>query len=432
MSSTLFTPGFKPHPYWWEDAPRPDDADGPLPGTADVAIIGSGFTGLNAAIETARGGRNTVVLDAETPGWGCSSRNGGQISTSIKKSHAELVAAYGDKLGFEIAREGHTALQWIGEFVARENIDCNFIRCGRYYGAHSPRQYERMARDLDQPVPAGLETDAYLVAKADQAKEIDTDFYHGGTVQPHHCSLHPARYHLGLYRVARDAGATVIGNCRVTGIRSDGSHFGLQTSKGTIRARDVIVATSGYTGAITPWQRRRIIPIGSYMLATEELPQDLIDRLLPTRRNIVDSRKLVVYYRTCPQRKRILFGGRVSITESDPVAAAPALHAEMVKIFPDLAHIFMTHAWMGFVGYTFDSMPHVGVHGGVHYAMGYCGSGVSLASYFGMRIGQKVIGHPDGSSPLEQMAFQSRPYYWGKPWFLAPSISYYRWKDARS
>ncbi len=432
MPAELFTEDFKPQPYWWDDAPRPTDADIALPQTADVAIIGSGFTGLNAAIETARGGRHTVVIDAETPGWGCSSRNGGQISTSIKKSYAELSAMYGEQLGFEIAREGHNALAWIADFVGRESIECNFITCGRYYGAHSRKQYDRMGRDLERPVPAGLETDAYMVPKAEQAKEIDTAFYHGGMVQPHHCSLHPARYHLGLYRVARAAGAEIVGNCRVTGLRREAAGFELETQKGAVRARQVIVATSGYTGAITPWQQHRVIPIGSYMLATEELPQDLIGRLLPTRRNIVDSRKLVVYYRTSPERKRIVFGGRVAITETDAAAAAPALHGELVRIFPELATTRMSHAWMGFVGYTFDAMPHLGVYDGIHYAMGYCGSGVSLASYFGMRIGQKVIGAAEGGSPLEQMTFPSRPYYRGNPWFLAPSIRYYRWHDRLS
>ena len=198
-----------------------------------------------------------------------------------------------------------------------------------------------------------------------------------------------------------------------------------------VEARDVIVATNGYTGADAPWQRRRVIPIGSYMLATEPLDDALIRRLMPTRRMITDTRRLVVYYRTCPEHRRILFGGRVSIHETDASAAAPALHALMVRRFPELARTPITHAWMGFVAYTFDEMPHLGEHDGVHYAMGYCGSGVAMASYLGRKTGLAVLGSPQADSPLARTRFASRPYYFGRPWFLAPSIRYYQWRDER-
>lgn len=192
------------------------------------------------------------------------------------------------------------------------------------------------------------------------------------------------------------------------------------------------MATNGYTRGLMPWLRRRIIPIGSYIIATDVLPPDLIQRLIPKQRMINDTRKLVVYYRTDPAGERILFGARVSITETDPTAAVPALHAELTKRFPDLAETQITHAWMGFVGYTFDEMPHLGAQNGIHYSMGYCGSGVGLSSYFGTKIGQQVLGLKDGDSPLSQIEFPTRPYYWGKPWFLAPAVRYYRWKDARA
>jgi len=175
-----------------------------------------------------------------------------------------------------------------------------------------------------------------------------------------------------------------------------------------------------------------VIPIGSYVIATEPLPEDLMARLMPKRRVISDTRKLVVYYRPSPDGRRILFGGRVSLKETDPRASAPLLHAELARIFPELAETRVSHSWMGFVAYSFDAMPHLGRHDGAYYAMGYCGSGVSLASYFGMRIGQQVLGLAEGRTALDGLKFQTRPFYSGDPWFLAPSIRYYRWRDRRA
>ena len=430
MSDWLFAPGYKPEPFWWERSPRPQRALTTMPQRADVVIVGSGFTGLNAAIATARGGRDTLVLDAQSVGWGCSSRNGGQISTSIKPGYDALRTKLGHDVAYGIVREGHDALAWIGEFVANEGIECDFRVAGRFYAAHTPAHFKSLVQQHSQQ-PKGLETDSRIVPRHEQASEIDSELYHGGVVHPRHAKLDPGRYHLGLLACAEAAGARVVSHCPVSAITGRAGEFTVATAQGVVKARDVVVATSGYTGALTPWQRRRIIPIGSYMLATQVLDDALIRRLIPNDRVISDTRKLVVYYRTCPERKRILFGGRVSINETDPSTAAPALHAQMVRRFPELSQTPITHAWMGFVGYTFDQMPHLGRHQGIHYAMGYCGSGVSLASYFGRKIGLQVLGDADGDSPLSEIPFPGRPYYFGRPWFLAPSIRFYQWYDER-
>jgi glycine/D-amino acid oxidase-like deaminating enzyme len=268
-----------------------------------------------------------------------------------------------------------------------------------------------------------------MVPRGQQAEEIDTDVYHGGIVYSQHASLHPAKYHSGLLATAQRAGAQIAPQTRVDNIERTGSGFVVHTSRGKVRARDVAVATSGYTGALTPWHRRRIIPIGSYIIATEPMDESLIDRLLPTNRVYSDTRKLVFYYRASPDRKRIIFGGRVCAHETNPRVSAPLLHAKLVRLLPAMATVRISHSWMGFVGYTFDSMPHIGRHEGVHYSMGYCGSGISLASYFGMRLGEKIAGIESGETGLDDTRFESRPYYFGKPWFLAPSIFYYRMRD---
>jgi glycine/D-amino acid oxidase-like deaminating enzyme len=429
--SDLFTTDYKDQPYWWDRTPRPQLAEQTLPQRTDVAIIGSGYTGLCAAMQTARGGRDTLVLDAEDAGWGCSSRNGGQISTSIKPGYADLVPKYGADHAARIVREGQRALAWIGEFIDHEDIDCDFRRAGRFYAAHNPAKYEMLALRYNHQ-PKGLEVEAHMLPKAEQHREIGSDVYYGGVVLPQHAALDPARFHQALLERAQIAGVKVQPHCAVTAIDRDGSGFVLTTARGKLAARDVIVATNGYTGSLTPWLQRRVIPIGSYIIATEALPEGLMHELIPNDRVLTDTRKLVYYYRASPDRTRILFGGRVSLKETDPRVSAPRLHAELVRIFPQLKTIRVSHSWVGFVAYTFDEMPHLGCHEGISYAMGYCGSGVSLASYFGTRLGQQLLGLDEGKTALDGVRFQTRPLYNGNPWFLAPSIRYYRWQDRKA
>ena len=431
VKSDLFTPDCKLAPYWWDIVTRPAPTDAKPPAKADVLVIGSGYTGLHAAIQTARGGRHTVIIDAEAAGFGCSTRNGGQVSTSIKPSFEDLSAKYGGDSAFRILKEGHNSLDFIKGFVADEKIDCAFDVVGRFHAAHSPMQYEMLAKKVANQ-PKGLEVDAAMVPRAEQRRELGTDLYYGGVVYGAHASVDPARYHHGLLEVARKASVEIISHCPATAIEKTGAGFRVTTAKGVIEARNVVIATNGYTCNLTPWLQRRVIPIGSYMIATEPMAPGLMDKLMPKNRIVSDTKKVVYYYRASPDRTRILFGGRVSLNETDPRVSGPKLHADMTQIFPELAQVKISHSWCGFIAYTFDELMHVGVHDGMHYAMGYCGAGVGTASYFGMRIGQQVLGLKEGATALDGLTFQTRPLYYGNPWFLAPSIMYYRWRDRRA
>jgi len=431
--SEIFTPDFKTTPYWWEHVPRPSLTEGALPdqvppAKVDVAVIGSGYTGLGAALVTVRGGRDTLVLDAEDAGWGCSTRNGGQISTSVKPGFAELARRHGPERAYGILREGRNSLAWVERFVAAERIDCDFRVAGRFHAAHNPRQYEALARGLDAQ-PKGLEVEAELVPRAEQHRELGTDAYFGGVVLKRHAAVDPARFHQGMLDRVRGAGARVVAHCPATAIARDGAGFLVDTPKGRVAARNVVVATNGYTGGLSPWLQRRVIPIGSYIIATEPLPRDVMARLMPKSRIVSDTRKVVYYYRASPDGTRILFGGRVSHNETDPRLSGPLLRAELVRLFPELEAVRISHSWCGFVAYTFDELAHAGRHDGLFYAMGYCGSGAGMAGYLGMRIGQQVLGLKEGATAFDGLDFQTRPFYRGNPWFLAPSIMYYRWRD---
>lgn len=424
----LFSPDYKAEPYWWERTPRPSLETTEPPASADVVIVGSGYTGLNAALVTARAGRSTVVIDAEDAGFGCSSRNGGQISTSIKPGLAELSKRHGESTAFNIIKEGHNALRWIGEFITEEKIDCDFRIPGRFHAAHNPAQFKKLL-DQVRHQPKGLEVPYQVVPHAEQRRELGSDAYHGGVVFENHASLDPARYHQGLLDCVRGAGVQVIPHCPVQKVTPNGGSFTLTTALGNVLAQDVIIATNGYTSALTPWLQRRVIPIGSYMIATEQLPPELMDRLMPTDRVTSDSRKVVFYYRPSPDRTRIVFGGRVSSGETDPDKSAPLLKRELVYLFPELDNVKISHSWLGFVAYTFDTLAHIGKHDGIHYAMGYCGSGVSMASYLGMRIGQQLLGDEQGRTAFDNIVFPTRPLYTGRPWFLAAAVAWYRAMD---
>ena len=411
-------------PFWLDTLERHMETGGELPKKTDVLIVGSGYTGLNAAIETARGGRNTLVLDAEHPGYGCSTRNGGQISTSIKPSISQLKARYGEARARAIRDTGKDALSWIKALIESEGIDCDLRHSGRFHAAHTPHHYEellRHAKILDEE--DGIET--IQIGANEQHGELGTDFYHGGLVFPEHAAVDPARYHSGLLEVATSSGAVVVGNCEVYSIERTGGGFIVHTENGNVQTRDVVIATNGYTGSSTKWLRRRVVPIGSYIIATELMPRELIERLFPTDRVVSDTRKVVYYYRTSPDKRRILFGGRVSANETDTSVSGPRLHREMCRIFPGVAKYRISHSWMGTVAYTFDEL----MHTGMHYSMGYCGSGVSLASYLGMRTGQKVLGLKEGKTAFDGLPFPTRPFYTGKPWFLPPAVAWYRWLD---
>ena len=425
----MFTKNYKEQPYWWERSPPPEREETPLPAEADVLIIGAGYTGLHAAIQTARAARDTLVLDAEHAGRGASTRNGGQISTAIKPSFPDLEKKYGKDMAFAIHGEGKNSLEYIASFIKAEEIDCSFNVVGRFHAAHNPARYERLARAIERQIP-GLENDAFMIPRSEQRSELGTDAYFGGAIFPRHASLDPAAYHKGLLAKAREAGATVLSYCPALNISKEKAGFSVATPAGSVKTDKVVIATNGYTGALTPRLQRRIIPIGSYVIATEPLGKEVIDRLLPTNRIISDTRKVVYYYRPSPDRSRILFGGRVSLRESNPRLTGPKLHAALARLFPELKTVKISHSWMGYIAFTFDTLMHIGEDDGLYYAMGYCGAGIGMSSYLGMKIGRQAIGLKESRTAFHKLPFRSRPFYTGKPWFLAPSVLYYRFVDS--
>jgi glycine/D-amino acid oxidase-like deaminating enzyme len=415
-------------PLWWDGRAPPANTRAVPPARVDVLIVGAGYTGLSAARETAAAGRSTLVLDALTIGGGCSGRNGGQVAYSIKPSFETLRARHGSDRAFRIRAEGVAALAHLRSLCATEDLETGWRPAGVFVGAHTARHYDVLAREAERQTP-GLEQRITLVPKSLQHAEISSDFYHGGSVYEDDGSVDPARLLAALYRRAIGQGAEVIGHCAVEAIERNGDGFEVQTQLGAVHAQQILLATNGYSGNLSPWHRRRLIPIGSYQIATEPLGAEGVRALIPRGRPISDTRRVVVYFRPSADGERIVFGGRSALYETNARACVPRLRAMLTQVFPQLKSAAITHAWAGWVGYTFDKLPHLGRRDGIAFCMGYCGQGVALAPYFGMRIGQQMVGDPRGRTALDGLPFPSRPFYRRTPWFLAPTIFSHRWLD---
>ncbi len=322
----------------------------------------------------------------------------------------------------------HEAYDFLARFIAEEEIECNYAETGGFTGIVKPARYEAMARETEQ-LSRSVGLEAHMVPKSEIRSEIGTDLYCGGRVTHRRAGLHPARYHAGLIGRVREAGATVVGNCPVTAIRRDGGDFTVTTPRGSLKARNVVVATNGYTGPVTQALRRRVIPVTSYMIATAPLSPNLMATLMPKGRMLSDSNRLLCYFRPSPDNTRVLFGGRPAYTDIGPTLAAERLLRYMTRIFPELHDVELTHSWFGYIAYTFDRLPHVGEHDGMHYAMGYCGSGVVMSTWLGRKAALRLLGHADGKSAFAELGHPTSPFYYGKPWFLPLVQAWYQGAD---
>jgi glycine/D-amino acid oxidase-like deaminating enzyme len=433
MASALFHPNFKASPYWWE-AWRPNaDGAADLPARADVAIVGAGYGGLATALELRRAGAAVVVIEANEFGSGASSRNGGAVSGGINlgKGLSGRRRADQDQLAREAAAmlgDSADSLRLIEEIIAREKIECCYERRGRFVGAYTPRHYDDLARKLDAlNRDAGAE--ATMLAKARQHEEIASDFYHGGMVVRRSGKLHPALYCKGLLDACRRHGVTLCGGTRVTRIVRQPAGFLVRTERGELNAREVVIATNGYTGDATPALKRRLVPVASHIIATEELAPELAASLIPNGKTISDTPRVLTYYRMSPDGRRVLFGGRARFTQVEPRVSVPALHRMMTERFPQLARVRVTHAWTGNVAFTFDFLPHMGRHEGMHYLLGCNGSGVAMMTYLGTHTARKILGATNRAPAFDGRDFPTVPLYHGNPWFLPLVGGYYRLRD---
>jgi len=422
---------FRPEPYWWI-AYRPTAGDlVDVPSRARVAIVGGGYAGLACAIELADAGIEACVLEAAELGSGASTRSGGGVSggVNIGKSFTGKVLARDPTVVKTMLASGSDAFSLIEALIARERIDCYWEKNGRFVGAWTPRDYKFQEQRIAN-LNSAAASEAYMVPRERQREEIASDYYYGGMVVERSAKLHPALYYKGLLDAARRRPITICAGAAVRKIAKLGRGWRIETSRGEIEAGDVVIATNGYTGDATPDLKRRLIPLASHIIATEELPEDLASSLIPKGRTLADTKRVLCYYRISPDGKRMIFGGRARFTAVTPHVSAPILHRFMTDRFPQLRGVRVTHAWTGNVAFTWDALPHTGTLGGMHYALGCNGSGVAMMTYLGHQTARRIVGGANSTCGFELEQFPDFPLYRGNPNWALPAIgAYYRFRD---
>ncbi len=413
----------------------PGDPARPLPESVDVAVVGAGFTGLSAARALAKRGVRVAVLEAETFGWGASSRNGGMVLTGLKLPATTLISRYGVEKVRRMYAASLASIDCVERIVREENIACDFARYGHLEVAVKRSHFDGFAKSAAL-IQREFNHTLRIIPKNELRGEIGSDVYFGGMVDDTSAGLNPARYVAGLARAAQGAGACLHDHTRVLKIDSQSAsgtrRFSLQTSRGPLSAREVVLASGAYTTGVTPALRKKVIPIGSYIIVTEVLPESLARELSPRNRMIYDSKHFLYYYRLTPDR-RMLFGGRAAFfpeTQNTVRQSAEILRHGMIHVYPQLRDVQVEYVWGGTLDFAFDVMPHAGKIGGMYFSVGYAGHGVAAASYLGTRLAGVICGEPN-DIPFDGIPFRAAPLGLrsGHTWALPLAAAYYKILD---
>ena len=427
--------GISPDPYWWQASPPQDVDVDHWSERADVVIIGGGYTGFGAAIPLARAGLDVVILERDQIGSGASTRNGGITSGNLRLSFDDLTKRFGAKKAVAFYQEAKAARADLAQFITSEKIDCDLQQCGRLVGALRSESLDSMKRDAERLTKL-LDIEAKVYNQNSLPDYIDTSRYCGGMMRDDIGGIHPAKLLAGMCQIAREASVEIATQTKMIAVSRQNTssttpEFRIETSRGIIHAGHVISATNAYTDGGQPWLRRRLVPVISEMIATEEVGENMVKSLMPGLNMYGEALQLGHYYRPSPDGKRILLGGRRM--SPDPVRARKRLVGGLASIFPQLSNIGITNHWFGFVAFPFDQLPKLAVHDGVIYPAGYCGSGTVWARWLGQKAAHMVLADLDGSafegSAFQGVPFRTMPFYSGDPWFLPMAMGLYAIQD---
>lgn len=418
---------FRDTPYWWDAAPPAEGMAGPLPGSTDVAIVGSGYTGLCCAIGLAERSTDCVVLDAGALGEGASSRSGGMVTGGQKFVVSGAIHGLDANRQQRILEDAHESLTALEARVATYELDADYTRTGRVILANVPRHYARLTHWAGLLERAGSAVS--LLDRTRLHTEINGRRYHGGLLIEDYGGLHPGKYHRSLRTAAAARGAKLFSRAAVRRVRRTPQGFVLSTDKGEIAAREVVIGTNGYTGGLVPYLQRRIVPVAAYVIATEQLPPGAMDSLVPRRRMLSDTQRSLYWFRPSPDGTRIIFGARPRAREAEPRVAAGDLHRMLCDVWPQLRDIRVPFCWRGNIGMSADHIPHMGVHDGMHYALGCNGSGVAMMSYLGTQLASKILGQQNRPCAFDSSVFPAIPAFRGNPWFVPLVAGWYRLRD---
>ncbi len=418
-------------PYWLDTAPKflaPDQA--PVEGDYDVAVVGGGFTGLSASLALAKKGARVVLLEAGPLGGCASGRNGGMCNNGFAQDYAGMVGRLGPDVAKRLYQSFNTAVDTVERVIRDESIDCDFKRVGKLKLAAKPAHYDKLARS-QALMAQGADPDCRMIPRQDLGAEVGSDRYFGGLLFPNSAAMHMGKFVHGLATAAARHGARLHENTPVIGMkRLNGHAHRLATPSGSITAKQVLLATG--TSAIGPlsYFRRRIVPVGAFLIVTEPLSVARLDSLLPHRRNATNTKNFVTYFRVTPDN-RLLFGGRARFAASNArsdVKSGAILRRSMIEIFPDLSDVRIDYCWGGMVDMTADRLPRAGEQDGLFYSMGYSGHGTQMSTYMGQIMAEIMDGNA-AANPWRDFNWPAIPGHFGPTWFLPFVGAYYKLQD---
>lgn len=417
---------------YWLDTSQPFKraTPGPVQGSCDVAVIGGGLTGASAALALAKKGARVVVLEADTVGNAASGRNGGMCNNGFAQDYGMMSAKLGTDVANRLYRAFDAGVDLVERLVAEENIDCSFARVGKIKLAAKPEHYDKLLRSQEL-LAATVDPDTHMVSRADLAGEVGSDRYYGGLVYRKGAGMHVGRFVRGLAEAAARRGVEFHEHTPMTGLRPapGGGHI-VETPTGRLHAKQVLLASGTSQTGPLGWIRRRIVPVGAFIIVTEPLPVATLDKLLPRRRMSVDTKNLVNYFRTTPDN-RLLFGGRARFAVSDPASdekSGAILRTALHEVFPELRDARIDYCWGGMVDMTRDRLPRAGERKGIYYSMGYSGHGTQMSTLMGSIMAEVMDGRTD-LNPWKDFTWPAIPGHFGPPWFLPLVGAYYRLKD---
>jgi len=410
--------------------PRPivkDYSISHVPSKTDVLLIGSGYTSVVTAIYLAKAGVKTVVIDKGEIGSEASSKNGGMVLTGLSVSFYKILKQFGkDKLKQYFA-ESLSSIDCVEQLVNEGQIDCDFLRCGHFEVAYKPSHFDGLKEEAEF-LEETLGHQTSLVFPEKMQEELASESYHGGLIDSKSASVQPAKYMAGLVALAEKVGVEFSSYVEAALVKKINGRFEIITNMGVVKADNVVIGTNGYTTLVSPWLKKRIVPVESFMIATEKLPDGVIKTLIPNNRMVFDTKRFLYYFRLSPDRQRILFGGRPRRTTTNTKEKADQMKEDLLTVFPQLDSYKIDYAWGGKIGFTVSRFPMIGVNKGIYYAMGYCGHGVAMATYLGSKLSRFILENKLDTVFAENKAFPI-PFNRGNPWFLPIAHNWFRLMD---
>lgn len=416
--------------FWLETAPAFVNLDEPLFGrNVDVVVVGAGLTGLSTAYHLSLHGISVAVLEAHTVGWGASGRNGGMATTGLSISFRKAVARYGVTVATQMRELYDDAISLVGAIDATLGGLSEFRRAGLLNLAARASHVEGYRKEAEL-ITRHTGRDVHFLDRSQVRKEIGSLSYFGGMLDPAGASVHPGKFVRNLGQAVVGRGGAIHESAPVTGVtRRVSGGFVVQTTRGSLSCQHLVVATGAYSSQPFGWLRRRVAQVGSFIVTTEPLTDDMASNILPNRRVCSDSKELLNYFRLS-EDNRLVFGGRARFVSRDPSVdpkSGDILTRQMVDIFPQLSGVAIDYRWGGLVDISMDRMVHSGRGRDYHYAIGYTGHGVQMATFMGKILADNVMGNQE--NPWADLANPPIPGHFGYPWFVPFAGMYFQARD---